>query len=482
MFVAGAGVAGLLAASNPAALLADTTGLLTDSSTSTAQTCTQTDPTATTTTADCPTTSTDPTTTETTTTETTPTITTPPETVSTTPPETATSPALQPTTNAAPVVATPPTTTTQGNSSKSTGSRPAAHAKSHTILSATVTLAETRREASKKAAARARKRAAAAKAKAKAKAASEPKVEVPYGLTVQLPAPPKYLIRTYRRAGRRYDVPWKILAAINGIETGYGANLNVSSAGAMGWMQFLPSTWQIYGRGGNPYDPHDSIYAAARLLHDAGASTDLPAAIYAYNHADWYVAAVLWQAANMDSRGRTLNSTHGYALPLDARYMAPLGRTDDGVDIENAPDGAPVYSMTPGIVTAVASNPGGFGPNYPVILVTDGPLAGRYIYYGHVAASLVQQGQTVTAGEPIAIMGHTGDAADLNHGHIEIGFSDGSGTPLEQHGLEAWTASGQAMRGVMEALAKDAGVKLNDLKQLKLSRPTLLKLSQLQLH
>ena len=49
------------------------------------------------------------------------------------------------------------------------------------------------------------------------------------------------------------------------------------------------------------------------------------------------------------------------ALPLDARYMRELGRTDDGVDIETPPDGALVYSMTPGVVSAVAIDPGGFG-------------------------------------------------------------------------------------------------------------------------
>ena len=112
-----------------------------------------------------------------------------------------------------------------------------------------------------------------------------------------------------------------------------------------------------------------------------------------------------------------------------------------------------------GIVTAVASDPTGFGPNYPVILVTAGPLAGQYIYYGHVAASLVTIGQRVVAGQPIAVMGHTGDAASLGHGHIEIGFSDGSGGPLNNHGATAWTPSGAAMRTVLVALSRAFGIK-----------------------
>jgi hypothetical protein len=56
-------------------------------------------------------------------------------------------------------------------------------------------------------------------------------------------------------------------------------------------------------------------------------------------------------------------------------------------------------------------------------------------------------------------MGHTGDAASLGHGHIEIGFSDGSGDPLNHHGATAWTAAGDAMRQVLVRLAADFGIK-----------------------
>ena len=108
--------------------------------------------------------------------------------------------------------------------------------------------------------------------------------------------------------------------------------------------------------------------------------------------------------------------------------MRLLGRTDDGVDIETAPDGAAVYSITSGVVTAVASDPSGFGPNYPVIRVTSGPLSGQYIYYGHVAESLVHIGQHVTAGQPIAVVGHTGDAATSAMGTSRSGFRTLRGT------------------------------------------------------
>ena len=95
---------------------------------------------------------------------------------------------------------------------------------------------------------------------------------------------------------------WEILAAINEIESDYGRNLNVSSAGAVGWMQFLPSTWETYGVDANrdgvkdPYSPVDAIFAAARYLRAAGADQDIERAVFAYKHADWYVDSVLLRA------------------------------------------------------------------------------------------------------------------------------------------------------------------------------------------
>ena len=113
---------------------------------------------------------------------------------------------------------------------------------------------------------------------------------------------PPFLLPIYQAAGIQYDVPWQVLAAINEIETDYGRNLSVSSAGAVGWMQFLPSTWKVWGVDAtgsgyaDPYNPVDAIFAAARYLHAAGASRSLSRAIFAYNHASWYVQSVLLRA------------------------------------------------------------------------------------------------------------------------------------------------------------------------------------------
>jgi hypothetical protein len=113
---------------------------------------------------------------------------------------------------------------------------------------------------------------------------------------------PPFLLPIYQAAGIQYGVRWEILAAINEIETDYGRNLNISSAGALGWMQFMPATWDAYGVDANgdgekdPFNPVDAIFAAARYLRAAGADKDLYRAIFAYNHADWYVESVLMRA------------------------------------------------------------------------------------------------------------------------------------------------------------------------------------------
>ena len=117
---------------------------------------------------------------------------------------------------------------------------------------------------------------------------------------------PPVLIPIYQRAAAAYGLGPQgpaILAGINEIETAFGTNLNVSSAGALGWMQFMPETWDAYGVDANgdgvadPYNPEDAIYAAANYLSASGMPEDTYGAIFAYNHADWYVADVLANAA-----------------------------------------------------------------------------------------------------------------------------------------------------------------------------------------
>ncbi len=114
--------------------------------------------------------------------------------------------------------------------------------------------------------------------------------------------PPQFLIPIYMEAGRRYGIRWQVLAAINAVESDYGRDLSTSSAGALGWMQFEPSTWKQWGVAAdghsvpNPYDPRDAIFSAARYLAAAGGARDIGQAVFAYNHAGWYVDEVMARA------------------------------------------------------------------------------------------------------------------------------------------------------------------------------------------
>ncbi len=115
------------------------------------------------------------------------------------------------------------------------------------------------------------------------------------------PISKKEYVRLYKESARKYGFgeDWYVLAAVGKVESNHGENMGPSSAGAMGPMQFLPSTWETSGVDGNGdgvaniMDPRDAIPAAAGYLRDGGAPHDWYRALYSYNHADWYVKKVL---------------------------------------------------------------------------------------------------------------------------------------------------------------------------------------------
>jgi cell wall-associated NlpC family hydrolase len=96
-----------------------------------------------------------------------------------------------------------------------------------------------------------------------------------------------------QQAGASCGLPWQILAAVAKTESDFGRNMATSSAGAIGYGQFEPATWATYGGNGNPYDYHDALPAMARYLCASGAHGNIRAALFAYNHARWYVDQVL---------------------------------------------------------------------------------------------------------------------------------------------------------------------------------------------
>jgi hypothetical protein len=153
---------------------------------------------------------------------------------------------------------------------------------------------------------------------------------------------PLFLLPIFQAAATQYNVPWQILASINEIETDFGANTSRSSAGAMGWMQFMPSTWKTYGVDANgdgianPEDPVDAIFSAARYLHASGSVKDLGSAVFSYNHAGWYVARVLQRAVEIGSIPEDLLTSLTEAGRKDAgalrRATGSTGYLDDHAD------------------------------------------------------------------------------------------------------------------------------------------------------
>jgi membrane-bound lytic murein transglycosylase B len=116
---------------------------------------------------------------------------------------------------------------------------------------------------------------------------------------------PATLRGLYDEGQRRFGIPWHVLAAVNLVETNFNRNRNISTAGAQGPMQFLPSTWRAYGLGGNIRDPHDAILGAANYLRASGGRSNLRRALFAYNRSSLYVDAVLRLAGRIRKGDRT---------------------------------------------------------------------------------------------------------------------------------------------------------------------------------
>src|SRR5205823_7988630 len=96
-------------------------------------------------------------------------------------------------------------------------------------------------------------------------------------------------LATMDRAARESDcgVPWQLLAAIARVESDFGRNMATSTAGAIGYGQFLPSSWGAFGSDGNVYDYRDALPAIAHYLCQAVLERDSWAALFAYNQAYW---------------------------------------------------------------------------------------------------------------------------------------------------------------------------------------------------
>jgi hypothetical protein len=129
---------------------------------------------------------------------------------------------------------------------------------------------------------------------------------------------PAAYLRLYLEAARRYGLDWAILAGIGKLECDHGRDPDpscthegaVNQAGAGGPMQFLASTWRVYGVDGDGdgrvdrWDPADAIFGAANYLRASGAPQSYSRALYAYNHSPSYVSEVQrWAASYRDAAG-----------------------------------------------------------------------------------------------------------------------------------------------------------------------------------
>ncbi|MBV9212468.1 MAG: lytic murein transglycosylase [Actinobacteria bacterium] len=246
---------------------------------------------------------------------------------------------------------------------------------------------------------------------------------------------PIFLLPIYQSAGTQYGIPWQVLAAINEIETDYGRNLSVSSAGAVGWMQFMPSTWARWGVDANgdgkkdPYNPVDAIFAAARYLKASGGDKDIRKAIFAYNHAGWYVDSVMMRAKllGMMSDG-VIDSLTGltegrFPVEAPARYAddpatngaPPKGSASHVVQSDPtrqsvgiyADQGAPVIASADGQIKRI-----GHSKKLGNFVVLEDVYGNRYTYAGLGSISSVypvpKKSDGPTGDEAHAVMGHGG--------------------------------------------------------------------------
>lgn len=148
---------------------------------------------------------------------------------------------------------------------------------------------------------------------------AEPPTNVPAWEIIE-PLPAGELRALYEQAQADTGIHWSFLAAINLIETGFGRIDGLSTAGAQGPMQFLPTTWEEVSDG-DIDDPRDAIPAAARYLVRRGGPDDMHRALFGYNNSDAYVAAVTHYANLFRDDETSFLAAHAWEI----HYSAGIG-------------------------------------------------------------------------------------------------------------------------------------------------------------
>jgi cell wall-associated NlpC family hydrolase len=226
----------------------------------------------------------------------------------------------------------------------------------------------------------------------------------------EIPAPIQAL---YEAAATRYGLPWSLLAGIGMEETNHGRNTATSSAGAQGLMQFMPATFAAYGVDGNGdgratiTDEADSIYSAANYLVASGALTGpagIRQALYAYNHALWYVNDVLYYAASYSDGDLAANPCITYDTATTGTPITGTGPTIDAVRAALAWIGTP-YSWgggnDQGPTVGICCSPGGHDDRHIVGFDCSGLVLYAYAQIGIHLPHLAHDISYHSAGQPI---------------------------------------------------------------------------------
>jgi hypothetical protein len=195
---------------------------------------------------------------------------------------------------------------------------------------------------------------------------------------------PPFLLPIFQAAGTAYGVPWQVLAAINEVETDYGRDLSVSSAGAEGWMQFLPAEWAQYGVDANgdgfkdPYNPSDAIFAAARYLRAAGGDTNVRAAVFSYNHSQQYVESVMLRAQLL---GGTPSELLGAITGLTEAHFPvhAASHFSDGFPSASVGGSGPAKTLVGTTIYSEAGAPVIAVQDGEIVQIGDSPSLGRFV-------------------------------------------------------------------------------------------------------
>ena len=259
-------------------------------------------------------------------------------------------------------------------------------------------------------------------------------LSVPNFVIDQFEIPP-FLLPIYQACGSQYGIPWYVLASINRNETTFGTNVATSSAGANGWMAFMPASWAEWGVDANgdkirdPYNPVDAICSAANYLDYFGYEDSPYDAIFAYNHADWYVRKIMKYAKIYSQIPQEMISaltglTEGARFPVasaDANYEGQVSTEaakKNGTasqDIQSSADrrtiaisasgGSPVIAVNDGTIVAIDQDGG--------TVVLEDAYGNRYTYAGLGSVSTVhpvpQPKQTSSLVADESDIGHTDD-------------------------------------------------------------------------